>query len=52
MGNTEDAESSAFQDQIQNLNGLISNELGQILIEWMKTPRQLSNMKININFTI
>ncbi|NFO11225.1 hypothetical protein FDB29_08960 [Clostridium botulinum] len=44
-GNTEDAESSAFQDQIQNLNDLIRNELGQILKLWMKSPERLSSIK-------
>jgi len=52
MGTTEDAESSAFQDQISNLNGLIRNTLGQILLELMKDPRQLSVIKNDINFKI
>ncbi len=50
MGNTEDAESSAFQDQMQNLNMLIRSELAQILREWMLSPSNLSSIKNNINF--
>lgn len=50
MGNTEDAESSAFQDQMQNLNMLIRNELAQILHEWMRSPSDLLLVKNNINF--
>ncbi len=52
MGTTEDAESSAFQDQISNLNGLIRNTLGQILLEWMKDPKGISVIKNNIHFKI
>jgi len=51
MGNTEDAESSAFQDQMQNLNMLIRSELAQILHEWMLSPSGLSSVKNNINFS-
>jgi len=50
MGSTEDAESSAFQDQIQNLNSLIRIELGQILHEWMISPQNLSGIKNDISF--
>lgn len=51
-GNTEDAESSEFQDQIQNLKELLIKELGQILVELMKAPRELLNIKNDINFTV
>lgn len=47
---TEDAESSAFQDQIKNLNGLLRNELGQILREWMIDPQKLDTIKNNLDF--
>lgn len=50
MGNTEDGESSAFQDQIQNLNGLLRNELVQILREWMIDPQKLAAIKNDLNF--
>lgn len=52
MGNTEDAESSDFQDQIQNLNGLLRNELVQILCEWMISPTKLASIKIDLNFQV
>ena len=48
MGNTEDAESSEFQNQIQNLNGLLRNELVQILSEWMSSPIKLASIKSNL----
>ena len=51
MGNTEDAESSAFQDQMQNLNMLIRSELAQILHEWMISPDQIAEIKNDINFS-
>lgn len=44
-GNTEDAESSAFQDQIINLNSLISNTLVQVLIKMMKEPYEFEKIK-------
>ena len=48
--NTENAESSAFQDQIQNLNGLLRNELAQILREWMIDPQKIETIKNDLNF--
>lgn len=48
--NTENAESSAFQDQIQNLNTLLRIELTQILYEWMIDPRKLEEIKKNLHF--
>ncbi|MBM7615677.1 hypothetical protein [Alkaliphilus hydrothermalis] len=50
MGSTEDAESSAFQDQLQNLNALIRSELGEILCKWMESPEELSKIKQDISF--
>lgn len=47
---TENAESSAFQDQIRNLNGLLRNELAQILREWMIAPQKLAIIKNDLNF--
>ena len=52
MGTTEDAESSEFQDQISNMNGLIRNTLAQILVEMMRDPGQLSVIRNDVNFKI
>lgn len=49
-GNTEDSESSSFQDQLRNLNGLIRVVLINILTEWMCDPNKLLDIKKNIYY--
>jgi hypothetical protein len=49
-GNTEDAESSEFQDQIMNLNGILTCVLCEILTSFMDAPDELAQIKQDINY--
>lgn len=45
---TEDAESSAFQDQLISLNKLIGRTLSNILLKWLENPNGFQDIKNDI----
>jgi len=49
-GNTEDAESSEFQDQIANLNNILRCVLCEILTDFMEDPNALARIKQDISY--